>query len=700
MTALPRGTRVRIGIDVGGTFTDVVAVDAGSGALLGSLKVPTTHRAAEGVARGIVEALERATQAWGVVADDVVFLAHSTTQATNALLEGDLARVGVLTLGSGFEGVLARMAARVPPLRLAAGVELKPLYGWLSTRRPERLEAAVDALRDAGAEAIVVADAFSVDRPAREAYVAKVARERMGFATATHEVSTLYGLRVRARTAALNAAMLPTMVRTARMTGEAAHRAGIPAPLMIMRSDGGVMDAREMERRPVATMLSGPAAGVAGALFHERLSEGIFVEVGGTSADCSAVVDGRPQTKAALLGGARTSVEALDVRTLAVAGGSLARLRSGSIVELGPRSAHIAGMRYACFEPADAFAEAVFAPAEDGYLALRGADGTRFALTPTCAANALGCIPAGAFARAAGAAAARAAFACAAHALGGEPDALARAILDLATERLAPVFAALTRAYALRAPVVIVGGGGGAGALIPYVAQRLGQPWRLARDAEVISPIGVALALVRDVVERTVVDPTPDDVVRVRAEAEAAAVRSGADPVSVQVEVEVDARRNCVRAVATGATALGGTAVPRAAGEAVRREEAARALGCTPELLREVARTGAFAVFINSERRVAAVDYAGVVRLRRSEAWARALPAGEAVAQLARALERWTTFGDVGRALPRCALLVGSRIAEVGDVSAVAQAVALAREEVRAMPGEERVGIVLSRRRA
>ncbi|MDE2572920.1 MAG: hydantoinase/oxoprolinase, partial [bacterium] len=551
--------RVRLGIDVGGTFTDVVAIDAGSGALIGSLKVPTTHRAAEGVAHGIVEALRAALDAWQIAAADVVFLAHSTTQATNALLEGDLARVGVLAFGSGFEGALARLATRVPPLHLPSGVEIRPLHAWLSARRGTDARAAIATLRSAGAEAIVAAGAFSVDRPAAERHLADAAREQIGFATATHEVSALYGLRVRTRTAVINAAMLPTMVRTARMTANAAQRAGVPAPLMIMRSDGGVMDAQEMERRPIATMLSGPAAGVAGALFHERLSEGIFVEVGGTSSDCSAIVDGRPQTRAATVGGARTNVEALDVRTLSIAGGTLARLRDGAVAELGPRSAHIAGLRYACFAPRELFTAAEPTPVEGGYLALRGADGEEYALTPTCAANALRTVPADAFARARDdGEAARAAFRCAARALGSDPESLARRIMDLATERLGAAVAALTRGYALAPPVTIVGGGGGAGALIPYVAQRLGHPWRLARNHEVISPIGVALALVRDVIERTIVDPAPDDVVRVRAEAEAAAVRSGADPAGVQVAVEVDARRNRVRAVATGATPLGG----------------------------------------------------------------------------------------------------------------------------------------------
>jgi len=692
--------RVRLGIDVGGTFTDVVAIEATSGELLGSLKVPTTHRAAEGVARGIVEALEWALHAWELDPVDIVFLAHSTTQATNALLEGDLARVGIVAFGRGVEGVLTRVAARVPPLRLPTGVEVRPLYGWFSTRTPMRAYEAIEELRAAGAEAIVAADAFSVDRPARESHVAQLARERVGFATATHEVSALYGLRVRTRTALVNAAMLPTMVRTARMTANAAQRAGIAAPLMIMRSDGGVMDAQEMERRPIATMLSGPAAGVAGALFHERLSEGIFIEVGGTSSDCSAIVDGRPQTRAAMLGGARTSVEALDVRTLGIAGGSLVRVRHGAVVDLGPRSAHIAGLRYSCFADASVFARAELAVTDDGYLALRGLDGELYALTPTCAANALAAIPEDAFARARSEAAAREAFACAARHLHTDGEALARRVLDLATEKLAPAITALQRAYELTPPATIVGGGGGAGALIPYAARRLGHPWRLARNAEVISPIGVALALVRDVVERTIVDPTPDDVIRVRAEAEAAAVRSGADPAGVQVTVEVDARRNRVRAVATGATRLAGTALARLADDDTRRGEAARALGCEGAALGEAARTKAFIVYLAPDGRAAVVDQAGVVRLRRRDARACALPAGEAAAHVERALERWTTFGDVGRALPRCALLLGTRIADVGDVASVAQAVALAREELRSMPSDEPVGIVLSRQRA
>ena len=95
--------KVRIGIDVGGTFTDAVAINNDTYELIGTVKVPTTHTAKEGVAAGIVEVLHKVMEENGIRPEDVTFIAHGTTQATNALLEGDVANVGIVTMGSGLQ---------------------------------------------------------------------------------------------------------------------------------------------------------------------------------------------------------------------------------------------------------------------------------------------------------------------------------------------------------------------------------------------------------------------------------------------------------------------------------------------------------------------------------------------------------------------------------------------------------------------
>jgi hypothetical protein len=160
---------------------------------------------------------------------------------------------------------------------------------------------------------------------------------------------------------------------------------------MIMRGDGGVMDVHEMRRRPAMTMLSGPAASVAGALMHLRISDGIYFEVGGTSTNIGVIRNGRPTVKYARVGGHETYVSSLDVRVLGIAGGSLVRLGEGVIADVGPRSAHIAGLAYAAFAVPEAFEGATLELFQPGpgeatdHVAIRGRDGARYAVTTTCA---------------------------------------------------------------------------------------------------------------------------------------------------------------------------------------------------------------------------------------------------------------------------------------------------------------------------
>ncbi len=709
--------KLRLGIDVGGTFTDVVAIDAATRSLVASVKVPTTHDAPEGVAEGIVAGIERLLEKHAIAPEEVGFIAHSTTQATNSLLEGDVARVAVLGLLDGFEA-LSKAQIHFKPFELSPGELFDPSFAFVPARKPQLAERAVDDLARRGAEVVAVTQAFDVDRPQAEAAVVSYARGRDLFVTAGHEVSSMYGLRARSRTAALNAAILPKMVRTARMTHAAVARASIAAPLMIMRSDGGVMDVREIERRPILTLLSGPAAGVAGALLYENVTDGIFIEVGGTSSDCSAIRAGVPQMRPARIGGHRTMLRTVDVRTLPIAGGSLPRVRDGKIYDVGPRSAHIAGLAYAVFaDPVELEGARVVTTQPTShdpsdYIALVAPNGSRFALTPTCAANLLGLVPDGAFARG-NAESARRGFEMLASHLQADAGTLARELLDIASAKVIAQIEELIVDYALdRAGLVVVGGGGGAAALLPHAAQRTKLDFRLARDAEVISPIGVALALVREVVERTIVEPSPEDIVRIRRQAQDAVIAAGASADNVDVSVEIDPQRNLVRATASGSSELAQTSargvldpdeLAAVAGRMLRipiseivREEATASLTI---FIRQRASRGRFGR-VQTVRDTRVLDSAGIARLGLLDPQITRSTAAAASDDLAAALESATAFGDVGRALPDIYVLHGARIANFSGLADAAQVIALAKEELAGREPDAPVVILAAKKEA
>ncbi|MGH7715555.1 MAG: hydantoinase/oxoprolinase family protein, partial [Vulcanimicrobiaceae bacterium] len=486
--------------------------------LIGHVKVPTTHGSPQGVASGIIEALQRLLATHGLTASDVRYISHGTTQATNALLEGDVALVGIVGIGGGVEGLRARSQTFIKPIELAPGTFLRSLREFLATSAPGPADAerAVRKLIAQGAGVIVASGLYSVDDPAAEDTVVEAARRASVPAAAAHEISKLYGLRTRTRTAVINASILPRMIETANSVESSVSAAGITSPLMIMRGDGGVMRIDQLRQRPILTLVSGPAAGVAGALMYERVSDAIFLEVGGTSVDVSAIRDGRVQVRYATLGGHRTFLQSLDVRSIGIGGGSMVRVRGGKL-DVGPRSAHIAGLGYAVYANEHACDDARLTeirplPADaPDYVAIDAAGG-RLALTLSCAANIAGFVGPRAWARG-NVTSARAGFAPLAQRLSISIEEAARMVVDAAVAKTRPTVEALAAEYGLDVrSMVLVGGGGGASALVPALAQAIGCEYRIARNAHVISPIGVALALVRDVVERMIPNPTAEDI--------------------------------------------------------------------------------------------------------------------------------------------------------------------------------------------
>ncbi|MBI0383504.1 hydantoinase/oxoprolinase family protein, partial [Streptomyces albiflaviniger] len=169
--------RVRVGIDVGGTFTDAVAVDATTLELVGQVKVPTSHHHEDGVAHGIVQALGRLLEQAGRTPADVTFLAHGTTQATNALLEGDVAKVGLIGIGTGAGAVFTRRLAAFGKLEVAPGKRLPLVYAHVADPFDgDAVRAAVTHVQQEGAQVIVATEPFGVDRPEGEQAVLDVAR--------------------------------------------------------------------------------------------------------------------------------------------------------------------------------------------------------------------------------------------------------------------------------------------------------------------------------------------------------------------------------------------------------------------------------------------------------------------------------------------------------------------------------------------
>jgi N-methylhydantoinase A len=350
----------RLGIDVGGTFTDLVLYDEASGALTVE-KVPSVPAdPSEGIVRGIARLL----RASGVAPDAVDYVAHGTTVATNALLERRGARTALITT-RGFRDLLEIGRQKRPALYdllARKPVPLVPRHRRYEVAERVMVDGSVrvpldgdelehvlaqvaESSEDGPVEALAICFLYSFLAPAHERQV--LARARARFPTlaivASHEVHPEFREYERLSTTVANAYLAPRMGAYVRAFRERVEALGISASPYINQSNGGTMSVEEAARVPVRTALSGPSAGVAGAAWIAGLAgfDAIATfDMGGTSTDVAFVRDGTPGLGFEReIGGVTLRVPALDIHTVGAGGGSIAWRDSGGALKVGPQSA-------------------------------------------------------------------------------------------------------------------------------------------------------------------------------------------------------------------------------------------------------------------------------------------------------------------------------------------------------------------------
>lgn len=631
------GRKVRMGIDVGGTHTKAVAIDNETQEVIGKSSVKTTHDEKTGVAAGVVKCFQNCLIENNIKPEEVIFVAHSTTQATNALIEGDVAKVGVVGMAKGaIESFFAKRQTKLDNIDLGSGKEIKIINTFIDIKRikEDTLQQSVDEIVKQGAEVLVSSMAFGVDEGGPEKKVYEIADKKGIPTTMASDITKLYGLTRRTRTAAINASILPKMLDTANSTENSVREAGVNVPLMIMRGDGGVMEISEMKKRPVLTMLSGPAASVMGSLMYLRASNGVYFEVGGTTTNIGVIKNGRPAIDYSIVGGHPTYISSLDVQVLGCAGGSMVRANKNGIIDVGPRSAHIAGLDYSVFTDiekikgpqVELFSPKPGDPAD--YVAIKMENGERVTITNTCAANVLGLIKPEHFSYGK-VESARKAMQPLADYCGTTVEDIAKQIMEKAYAKIEPVILSLAEKYKLeKEQISLVGVGGGAASLIIYFSEKMGVKYSIPQNAEVISSIGVALAMIRDVVERIIPSPSKDDIRAIKMEAMNKAIESGATAESVEIHIDIDPQTGKVTAIATGSTEVKTADLLKECGEEEAKQLAAEDMRTSTDQVRLLERTKYFYVFgtktSNPEENgaIRILDTKGFIKVQRSRGMA------------------------------------------------------------------------------
>ncbi len=497
-----------VGVDIGGTFTDLVAVAPGAG--LRFVKTPSTP---DDPSRGVVEGLELLAAETGRSTADLlgtveVFI-HGTTVATNMLVQRRGARLGLITtrgfrdlleLRNGTKADRYRLRAPVPepviarPLRLEV-TERTRWDGSIETPLDMAdLRIAIDTLRRENVDGVVVCLLHAHRNGAHERAIrdAIAASGWSPYISLSHEVLAREGEFDRLGTAIVNAYVGPGLATYLNRLEGRLGAQGIRAPLRIMQSSGGVLPAAQAGRHAVGAVTSGPAGGaMAGALFARAggFPRAVTYDMGGTSTDIALIADGVPLERQRVeVADLPIATPAVEIEALGAGGGSIARLDAGGILELGPDSAG-AAPGPACYrrggdQPTTTDANVVL-----NLIAPERFLGGRVALSCDAAAEAIDRVVGGP--------------------LGLTTEAAARAIHELATSKITEgIRLATVRRGMDPRDFVLISFGGAGGLHANAVAQELSIPTVLIpRQASVLSALGFLAADLRHDVQRSIGRP-------------------------------------------------------------------------------------------------------------------------------------------------------------------------------------------------
>jgi N-methylhydantoinase A len=345
-----------IGIDTGGTFTDITASDIETGSYWFH-KTPTTP---DDASRGILQGLREILALAGVDPTDVKFVCHGTTLATNAVLERKWARTGMITT-AGFRDILELARQRrpsffnldvekpTPPAIRAARLEVAErvdnLGNEITLLDEAGVSAAVGKLKQLGCDAIAVCFLHSYANPQHEQRAAKLVRDLWpeAYICTSSDVLSEFREYERFATTTVNASLLPIIDRYLERFERGVADIGIGNRPLIMQSNGGAASPDTVRKLPINTFFSGPAGGVIGAAIlgtQAGVADVISFDMGGTSTDVALIKNGKPGKKSVReMGGFPVRTRTLDIHTIGAGGGSLAWVDPGGLLKVGPKSA-------------------------------------------------------------------------------------------------------------------------------------------------------------------------------------------------------------------------------------------------------------------------------------------------------------------------------------------------------------------------